>query len=84
MNTYDVSHESPSMYMEQNAELKTLGLRTPRHHATKPLGCVPLGTMKRKILGLRYCVPLDTMKRKTVGLHTPWHQNETKTDDKHA
>jgi len=35
MNTYDVSHESTSIYMEQNVELKTLGLRTPGHHAIR-------------------------------------------------
>jgi hypothetical protein len=53
MNTYDVSRESTSIYMEQNVELKTLGLHTFGHHATRPLGCVSLGTMKRKACGLR-------------------------------
>jgi hypothetical protein len=57
MNTYDVSHESTSMYVEQNTELKTFGLLTPRHHAITPLGYVPL----------------DNMKRKTLRLCTPWH-----------
>jgi hypothetical protein len=52
---YDVSHESTSMYMEQIAELKTLGLRKHVHHVTRPLGCVPLGTMKQKTL--RLCTP---------------------------
>jgi hypothetical protein len=53
MNTYDVSHKITSMYMKQNVELNTFELRTPRHHATRPLGCVPLGIMKQKTLRLR-------------------------------
>jgi hypothetical protein len=64
MNTNNVSHESTSMYMEQNDELKNLGLRTLRHHATRPLGCVILGTMKRKTLGL--CTPRYRMRRKQM------------------
>jgi len=40
MNMYDVSHESTSMYMEQNPELKTHGLRTRGRYEMKDLSAV--------------------------------------------
>jgi hypothetical protein len=80
---------------------KTIGLRTPWHYKTenpwatypwapwneKPLGCVLLGTMKRKTLGMRTpghratrplgCVSRNIMKWKNLGLRTLGH-HETK------
>ncbi len=48
MNTYDVSHESPSMYMEQNAELKTLGMHTLGNHAIRPCAAYPRALLNEK------------------------------------
>jgi hypothetical protein len=45
-DTMIICHESTRMYMEQNVELKTLGMHIHGHHSIRPLFCVPLGTMK--------------------------------------
>lgn len=74
MNTYDVSHESTSMYMEQNAEPKILGLHSAGRHATRPLACVPLGTIKQKTLGLRTTGHHETKNRWDVYYLALWNE----------
>jgi hypothetical protein len=56
---------------------KTLGLRTPGHHATKPLGCVSLNIMKRKNLGLCTLEQHETKDHWAAYPSTPkWDENE--------